>query len=75
MTLPKISDLRRKIEQDRVAARVVRWGLLIIAFLLGVMITIAEPDLSVLAEKVQELYANRQTYIDAMSQSKQRDSG
>lgn len=29
---------------------------------------------SVLAEKVQELYANRQTYIDTMSQSKQKDS-
>ena len=29
---------------------------------------------SVLAEKVQELYSNRQTYIDAMSQSKQKDS-
>ncbi len=39
-------------------------------------IVIDEDDLTskVLLEKIQELYCNRQTYIDAMSKSKQRDA-
>ncbi|MBP3477483.1 MAG: undecaprenyldiphospho-muramoylpentapeptide beta-N-acetylglucosaminyltransferase [Lachnospiraceae bacterium] len=39
-------------------------------------IVIDEDDLTskVLLEKIQELYFNRQTYIDAMSKSKQRDA-
>lgn len=39
-------------------------------------IVIDEDDLTskILLEKIQELYCNRQTYIDAMSKSKQRDA-
>lgn len=39
-------------------------------------IVIDEDDLTskILLEKIQELYFNRQTYIDAMSKSKQRDA-
>ena len=39
-------------------------------------IVIDEDDLTskLLLEKIQELYFNRQTYIDAMSKSKQRDA-